>query len=51
MAEDPPATLPVSASAMALLVIAELGLCLGLQDGNESGAIHFEIWDDQVEDA
>jgi hypothetical protein len=30
------------------LVIAELELCLGLQDHTETGTIHFEIWTDQA---
>jgi len=47
--ENPPSTLPrqrVSNSAQ--LDIAELGLCLGLQVGTETGIVHFEIWTDQV---
>jgi hypothetical protein len=35
-------------SNAASLTIAELELCLGLRDSDESGTIHFEIWTDQV---
>jgi hypothetical protein len=35
-------------SNSASLVIGELGVCLGLRDGDESGSIHYEIWTDQV---
>jgi hypothetical protein len=49
LAQNPPTTIPRQrVSNGGSLTIAELGLCLGLQLGSETGTIHFEIWDDQT---